>query len=72
MFHMWDTTPGFRVVMLLNVTPNTGEAWTGGMLHTEEPEYHCSMTTFQTIATVIHILLLVGFVGAFAYLFDLV
>ena len=38
----------------------------------QETEYNTSMTTFQTIATVIHILLLVGFVGAFAYLFDLV
>ena len=38
----------------------------------QETEYNNSMTTFQMIATVIHILLLVGFVGAFAYLFDLV
>ena len=38
----------------------------------QETEYNRNMTTFQMIATVIHILLLVGFVGAFVYLFDLV
>ena len=41
-------------------------------MSSKEPEYNNSMTTFQMIATVIHILLLVGFVGAFVYLFDLV
>lgn len=30
------------------------------------------MTTFQVVAVVVHIVLLVGFVGAFAYLFDLI
>jgi nitrate reductase NapE component len=30
------------------------------------------MTTFQVVAVVVHAVLLVGFVGAFAYLFDLV
>ena len=38
----------------------------------QETRYNNSMTTFQMIATVIHILLLVGFVGAFVYLMDLV
>ena len=49
-----------------------GDCVVDGAMSSQEPEYNNSMTTFQMIATVIHILLLVGFVGAFAYLFDLV
>jgi hypothetical protein len=40
-------------------------------LSTPSP-YYIIMTTFQVVAVVVHAVLLVGFVGAFAYLFDLV